>query len=229
MGESSKNIVKNDHANDLKSARQIIIPHGNYEYFPNNVSRNEARQYLRIPESKIVVASIGAIRTNDEYKLIKTVSKALRKRDGLLLQIGQFYSQKNRIESFIKKQSLKFQKNLREYGSYVADNEIQYYLNACDILLVPRVNTINSGNVYLGYTFGRIVLGPDYGVIGEDLKRQGNPVFHSIDEMEVSRALNHAIDLIHTDVGKKNKNYAIEVLNWDKLALEYLSFYKNLN
>ena len=229
MGESSKDIINKDHADDLESARQIIIPHGNYEYFPNSVSRKQARQYLGIPESNIVVASIGAIRSSDEYRLIKNVSKALRKRNGLLLQIGQIYSTKNRIKHLITIKSLKLQKNLRQFGSYVADSEIQYYLNACDILLVPRVNTLNSGNVALGYTFGRIVLGPDYGVIGEDLKRQGNPVFRSIDEMEVSQTLDHAIDLIHTDVGKNNKNYAIEELNWDRLTLQYLSFYKNLN
>lgn len=229
MGEVSKAIINESHTHDIKSARQTIIPHGNYEYFPNIVTRDEARKYLGITGSKIVVASIGAVRTDDEYRLIKTISKLLKKRDGLLLQIGHINTAKqNRFERFYKQRTLRLHKSIRQYGSYVADNEIQYYLNACDILLVPRVNTLNSGNVALGFTFGKIVLGPDCGVIGEDLKRQGNPVFRSIDEDDVTEALDHAIDLIITDTGKKNRDYAIKELNWDNLALQYLSFYKSL-
>jgi len=228
MGEASIAMLQHSFQLDLNGVRQVVIPHGNYDCFPNTVTRTEARNELGIPEQQLVVASIGSIRNKDEYRLLKSVTRVLKKRDGLLLQVGSINPGYNAIRKNINRRFLQFKRNLRHCGSFVEDRKIQNYLNASDILLVPRVNTLNSGNVALGYTFGKIVMGPDSGVIGEELRRQGNPVFPDISERSISEAITHAIALLDTDAGNNNRRYARNALNWDDLASYYINFYQSL-
>jgi hypothetical protein len=64
------------------------------------------------------------------------------------------------------------------YG-FVPEDETQLYLNAADILFISRFHVLNSGNVTLGMTFGRVVVGPDSWDVGELLRETGNPTFDS--------------------------------------------------
>ncbi len=60
-----------------------------------------------------------------------------------------------------------------------------------DVLFIPIIKSLNSGNVALGNTFGKVVVGPNYGVIGEELEKLGNPVF-DVDQIE--KTLKKAIE-----------------------------------
>jgi beta-1,4-mannosyltransferase len=228
MGEASKTMLRQSFQLDLKGVSQVVIPHGNYDCFPNSITREEARKELDIPERQLVVASIGSIRTIEEYQLLKSVSRVLKQHEGLLLQIGSIGPAGNAIRKRINRRLLQHKRNFRHCGSFIEDRKMQYFLNACDILLVPRVNTLNSGNVALGFTFGKIVIGPDSGVIGEELRRQGNPVFTDTSDKSISQAMNHAVALLDTDTANNNRCYAFSALNWDELASNYIDFYHSL-
>ena len=229
MGESSRRVLNKSFKLDLNKTREIIIRHGNYDCFPNFVSREEARIALNIPEDQLVVTSIDSIRSKGEYELLKSVSRTLKKRDGLLLQIGNINPGLNTIRKHIRRKLLILRNNIRHCGLYVEDHKMQYYLNACDILLVPRINNLNSGNVALGFTFGKVVLGQDSGVIGEELQQQKNPVFHDNSQKSVEKAMEQAIGLLKTDIGENNRRYALQELNWTVLTKQYMDFYKELS
>ncbi len=50
-------------------------------------------------------------------------------------------------------------------------------IRKCNSIVIPRVDSLNIGNVFLCFTFARQVIGPDIGNIGEVLKITGNPVY----------------------------------------------------
>jgi len=229
MGEASKRMFQTSFSERVNNnATDVVIKHGNYDCFPNRISRAEARSVLKIPADRLVVASIGAIRSKLEYQLLRRVTNSLKKYDGLLLQIGSINPPDRFLVRHYKRNTIKRKANFRHFGSFVEDYRMQTFLNACDILLVPRVNTLNSGNVALGFTFGKIVMGTASGVIGEELIANGNPVFQNTSKQEISKTIDEAVSMIQTGLGEKNKDYAMTELNWDKLAEKYIAFYKSL-
>ena len=229
MGEISKKIFHKNYQLDQKNTVEVVVRHGNYDCFPNSMSRSEARKILGIPNDTLTVTSVGVIRSEAEYQLLKRFTAALKKHSGILLQLGSINPPNGFLKRHFKRNNLIFKKRFKHCGSFVEDNKMQIYLNACDLLLIPRVESLNSGNVALGFTFGKLVMGPDYGVIGEELKATGNPVFKSISQRTINETLELAVSLLDSDISKNNRNFAMNELNWDKLADEYISLYDRLS
>lgn len=229
MGENSRQVIHNNYTIDTSHITEIVIKHGNYDCFQNNISRSESRKNLSIPDNTLTVACIGTIRTKEEYWLLHKFRKALKKHSGILLHVGSINPPYGFIKRHLRRRALTSKKNYKHYGSYVEDNKIQLFLNACDIFLIPRVNSLNSGNVALGYTFGKLVVGPNFGVIGEELRYNENPVFKNTSQTEINSVLDEAVSLLNTEICIKNEKYAQNELDWNKLAAEYISFYHTLS
>ncbi len=110
----------------------------------------------------------------------------------------------------------------------IAYANVQIYLKAADLLFIPRFNTLNSGNVALGFTFGKVVIGPGYGVIGETLNKTENPVFDPADLNSVSEAIKAGFDLAKSGHGIKNKEFANHNMKWKDIAADTLKAYQAL-
>ncbi len=120
------------------------------------------------------------------------------------------------------------QKQVKVCEGFLPEDEVQDYLNAADILIIPRINSLNSGNVALGLTFGKVIVGPDTGVIGETLRATGNPVFDPQNRKSLAVALLLARDLLTTKLGENNRAFAMNELDWGKIAQQHIAFYKQL-
>lgn len=68
-------------------------------------------------------------------------------------------------------------------------------MSAADLVFIPRIDILNSGNVFLGLTFNKIVVGPAVGNIEEQLKELDLPVFDPKKRKSVIVALNKGISL----------------------------------
>lgn len=67
------------------------------------------------------------------------------------------------------------------------------------MVFIQRTDILNSGNVPLALSFGRVVTGPDSGNIGGLLAETGNPAFDPADPRSVDIALERAARLSATD------------------------------
>lgn len=56
----------------------------------------------------------------------------------------------------------------------VPAEKVQYFVNAADALVISRLQVLNSANVKVGSSFGKVVVGPDSGVVGEILHQTGS-------------------------------------------------------
>ena len=229
LGKSSKKIFKETVGYSIEESKEVVIKHGNYNYFENKINNENARELFRIMKGKFVLLSFGHIRNIQEFKLILKVADYLKKRNGLVLISGKLFEKnKKRLRYYLLRIPLYIRKNIIFKDGFVNDSEVQNYLNACDSLFIPRSKSLNSGNVALGFTFGKVVIGENFGVIGEELTLRNNPTFDLKIEKSVEKSIDRAIILSKTDIGKRNKEYSQTELSWETISNSYVSLFKSI-
>ena len=112
--------------------------------------------------------------------------------------------------------------------TFVPDDQVQCYLNASDVLLIQRRNPLNSGNLVLGFTFGRVVVGPNQGNVGEILRTTGNPVFEPGCAKSFSNALDRGLTLSQQGHGEMNRRHADREWDLMKAGLQHVALYRSL-
>ena len=90
------------------------------------------------------------------------------------------------------------------------------------MVFIQRTDILNSGNVPLALSFGRVVTGPASGNIGGLLAETGNPAFDPADPRE------RAARLSATDQGARNRAYAQEHFGIGRIAAMYGGLYERL-
>jgi beta-1,4-mannosyltransferase len=143
----------------------FVIPHGHYrDAYPNSVGREEARARLGIPPSAIVLTFIGLIRSYKNVPRLLAAFRGLRDPDALLLVPGQVVWPER--EETIRA-AASSDPRIRLRPGFVPDDEIQLYLNAADLVVLPFREILNSGSALLALSFDRPVLVPAEGSIVE--------------------------------------------------------------
>lgn len=232
MGEFSKRMLLDEYHDSAANKLNIVIPHGDYSYFPDDLKRSECRNRLNILEKEKLLLTFGAIRSKEELELGIDAFKNTGIENSIYFIAGSIPNPyRSQPEHFIVRKKLyanMFNNYIRTHEKTIAPEEVQIYLKAADLIFIPRFNTLNSGNIALGFTFGRVVIGPDYGVIGEVLKQTDNPVFDPDDIQSVSNAIKKGFEFAETGHGIKNKEYANHHLQWGQIAAETIQAYQSI-
>jgi glycosyltransferase involved in cell wall biosynthesis len=203
------------------SKSHTIIPHGDYSCFPDNITRSQARGQMGLNDKDEVFACVGRIRHSDERDILLQAFDQLKPLRKKLLLAGY---QPPLSRATLKYWRLNVDPRIKIFADWIPDDAVQRYVNAADALIIPRQGSLNSGNVALGFTFGRVVVGPDEGVIGEVLRETGNPVFEPGNASSLAGAMREALEVKDT-IGPSNKRYALEEMNWETVASRHAAFY----
>jgi beta-1,4-mannosyltransferase len=145
-----------------------VIPHGDYrEAYPNHTPREESRARLGIEADARVLLFIGAIR---EYKNVPALIRTFRdvtSPQTILLVAGRptDASIRGEVETLAAADA-----RVRLHLDFVADDELQLFLNAADAVVLPYRETLNSGSAILALSFDRPVLLPT-SACGQELQR----------------------------------------------------------
>ena len=110
----------------------------------------------------------------------------------------------------------------------IPDEQLPCYLAAADVVFIQRTDILNSGNVPLALSFGRVVTGPASGNIGGLLAETGNPAFDPAAPRSVDIALERAARLSATDQGARIRAYAQEHFGIGRIAAMYGGLYERL-
>jgi len=213
-----------------------IVPHHNYTSLPNHVSRSEARRRLGIAANSRVMLVFGAIRNDEERDLILKTFQGLKQKRKVLL-VSKWRETLAKVSWIRLKYWLRDLNRLyyRLHPSYkfnygfVEEEDTQLYLNAADVLFIPRLKVLNSGNITLGMTFGKVVVGPDSWDVGELLRETGNPVFDPEHPETAAAAVDRAFQLVDQGkVGPANQKLALEQWGADQCAKMYVEFFERL-
>lgn len=205
LGKFSKNLYEQKFPN----AGHEIIHHPVYEKSFSPIDKSAARNKLGIDNEASVVVAPGNIRSNIERDLVLKSFNALKLENKVLIstnmrndtkldfpgrvRLKRFYDVKKVLKEKFKNKYLA-PKYLFNYSPMAAE-ELSLRISAADVVLVPRVNILNSGLVFLGLSFGKVVVGPATGNISEQLEELNFPVFNPYSLPTVTRALEKGIKL----------------------------------
>lgn len=143
------------------SSRVWVIPHGNYvSAYPNTCSRSQARAHLGIPAECFVYLSLGRVRP---YKGILELLRAFRDLEAPLARLiiaGE--EQETDYAAEVRALAGKDDRVMLRL-SHVPDEEIQFYMRACDIAVLPYKHVTTSGAALLAFSFGVPIIAPNMG------------------------------------------------------------------
>ncbi len=202
----------------------VVIPHGNYmDDYPNNVGRTAARKKLALDESKVVFVLLGAIRP---YKSVLELVQAFRQigtDHAALIIAGQPLNGEFARE--IETASAQLE-NVRFQPGFVPRDEIQVYMNAADVVVLPYRHILSSGAALLAMSFGRPCIAPAIGSLTDVLDESGAFLYDPDCETGLLEALWRAIDAADAlpRMGEHNRRKASQ-WTWQKAAASTRALY----
>ncbi|MCB9227872.1 MAG: hypothetical protein H6578_11990 [Chitinophagales bacterium] len=224
-----------------KNVEHTIIPHGWYNNIPNIIDKKSARNFLNIDKNTFVILAFGAIRNIKEENFIIKAFKQLNHKDKLLIIPRGYYNNEILLYRFLdfikfplykyitKKKSKRLSTNKIQWNQeFTAIDKIQYYFNAADIILIPRLNILNSGNVPMAFYFKKPVIGPNKGNVGYILNETNNLVFNTDDITTLTTKFEDGITYSKSSKGQENYEYAKTNWNWETIGKNHLEFYNKL-
>lgn len=227
LGQASKRWLPSAYSN-AASTPQTVISHGDQSCLQNSVSQSEARQHLNLQPGDKVVLSLGHHRHMHELRRAVNSFHEMGDSNRKLIIAGKTplpNSRSRRYRNYLY-WKIKVDPRIRLYEGWIEKNQIQFFVNAADVLLIPRKNVLNSGNVSLGFTFGVPVVGPNEGVVGEVLASTGNPVFDPCSPKQIAEAISKALK--DDNLGMRNKMYSNDYQDWQHIAKQHISFYQKV-
>lgn len=196
MGEfSRRDVLARTGAGD--AARHFVIPHQVYHDLPRDLPQAAARRRLGLPPAARVVLAFGAFRAHEEREMVFNACRDCGLANLTLLAPRFFKGPlwRGGVRSTLREWRYRrsFAAPWAVYGAtHVLDADIPLFFSAADAVFIQRKHILNSGNLPMAFYYGKPVLGPDVGDVGELLRETGNPVFDPGDSATVSAALRQA-------------------------------------
>lgn len=130
-----------------------LVQHPLYDSFGEIISKEEAREKLKINNEELIILFFGFIR---KYKgldlLLQAMADERIKKSGIKLLIaGEFYEDRKPYFDLIEKLRIKDQLILRT--DFIPESEVKYYFCAADAVVQPYRNATQSGVTPLAYHF----------------------------------------------------------------------------
>lgn len=207
----------------VKNINKIfVVPHGNYiESYENKIEKVTARKILGLKDSSLVFLFLGTIRFyKGVFELIDTFSQLHSDTsDNIQLVIaGRVYDDSQEITDTLQEKIAK-DPRIKFFPGFVPDDEVQVYMNACDVVIFPYRDILTSGAVILAMSFGRACIAPRIGCIGEVLDEQGAFLYQMDDKKGLVKAMNSAIEKQDELLSMGQHNFKLaQQYNWSYIA-----------
>ena len=158
---------------DVPENKIVLIPFGlNCKVPVTTLHRAGARERLRLLGDDKVILFFGNIAPYKGLEFLVQAFEEVAKSDSSLRLIiaGRPKGPKQYWER-IQKQlaACPFKEDILEKIEYIADEEIEIYFKAADILVLPYIHIFQSGVLFLAYSFGLPVIASDVGSLKEEI------------------------------------------------------------
>lgn len=137
-----------------------LIPHGNYLHYPNHCTRAEARARLGLGDDLFIYLALGQIRPYKGVEELLAAFSQLPASDSHLIIAGHVHDPAYGAQ--IRKLAMA-DARVTLHDRYVPDEEIQYWMNASDVCVLPYRHVTTSGAAILAFSFGKPVIAPKLG------------------------------------------------------------------
>ncbi|MEA3502877.1 MAG: glycosyltransferase, partial [Actinomycetota bacterium] len=154
---------------EIPKSKARVLPHPSYiDVYPNLVDRQTARYELGLGTDDYVYLHFGQIR---RYKgidlLLDAFDRLARHRpEAKLLLVGA----PGRFEGLDEiMQRVRANPSIVSNLNAVPDADVQLYLNAADVVVLPYLTALNSGALQLAYSFARPVIASEVGCVADQV------------------------------------------------------------
>ena len=196
-------------------SKLVTVPHGNYvEAYDDQLSSEEASEELGLPESATVIAFFGSIKP---YKRVPELIDAftdLETDNARLLVAG------NPMDDDVKRavvERASRDDRVETVLEFVPDDEVQLYMNAADVVVLPFEDILSSGSVLLSMSFGNPIVAPRDGCLPELLADQPELLYDSDDDAGLETTLERALSADLAELGRRNYERAL-AYDWGTIA-----------
>ena len=130
-----------------------LVSHPLYDNFGKPVEKKDARSHLHLTADDKIILFFGFIRKYKGLDLLleAMVDERIQQQNIKLLIAGEFYDDEKNYKDIIKEHQL--EKSVILHNHFIQDNEVRYYLSACDSIVQPYRNATQSGVTPLAYHF----------------------------------------------------------------------------
>jgi len=143
----------------------FVIPHGHYrDVYPAHITQEEARSQLGISPAARVVTFVGHIRPYKNVPKLIRVFRNIADPEAVLLIAGKpgLAELAREIETVASED-----KRVRLFLKLIPEDDMQLYLRAANLVVLPYEDILNSGGALLALSFDRPVLVPRKGSMRE--------------------------------------------------------------
>jgi glycosyltransferase involved in cell wall biosynthesis len=204
----------------------VVIPHGSYRrLYRNSVSADEARARLGLEREAVVFLFFGNIRPYKGVFQLLTAFDRAASSDSRLLIVGKADAPtRTAIEH-----RLVDKPRIRLTTGFVADDDVQRYMNASDVVVFPYQELLTSGAIVLAMSFGRACIAPAMGCIPELLDGRGAFLYYPADPYGLGTAIGRALSSRHRlrEMGTHNLRRT-DQWGWDAVARETAVVYTSV-
>jgi glycosyltransferase involved in cell wall biosynthesis len=200
-----------------------VVPHGNYiGCYDNKIDMYESRKKLNISQNDFVYLFFGQIRPYKGLEDLIEVFNTLKADNIKLLIVGK--PKDNNIENWIKSLS-KTNRNIIPVLKFIPDADIQIYMNASDVVVLPFKKILTSGSAILALSFGKPIIAPNVASISEVLDNEGSIFYDSLNNQSLLEAMKKIQTLNVKEKGRHNLQIA-KNLQWRDAAIRTYDIYK---
>jgi beta-1,4-mannosyltransferase len=207
----------------LAERPHAVVPLGHFRgTYPDAVSREEARSALGLSAESRVLAFLGMIRPYKNVPHLIATVRRLRARDEdvVLLVAGAPHTPAIAEEVRIAAAG---DPQVRLTLEHVPDEDVQRYLRAADLVVLPFKNITNSASALLALSFDRPVLVPSRGAMGELQALAGSDWVWTYEGELTTDILADALEWAVNRPGGRSPQ--LDALEWPSIARETLSLY----
>ncbi|MBL8087768.1 MAG: glycosyltransferase family 4 protein [Chthonomonas sp.] len=150
---------------DLGQTPIFVIPHGDYRpTLGGTVTRDAARQALGLPTDALMIGSVGAVR---RYKNLPVLIESFRRvaPEGVRLLIAGKSSEPELIAEI--EQAISGDPRVTFLNKFLSDEEMEQVNVACDLMVFPYTDILNSGSALFSLSCSRAVVVPRLGSMPE--------------------------------------------------------------
>ena len=206
-----------------------VIPHGTFSsYYPNDISKEAARDILKIPEDKFVMLSFGGIRRNKGLEeLLDLLEGLLVSEKDLFIVVGGACN-----DDSLKKKLTEFSNEFKQSSlvrtAFIPDEDVQTLMNASDVGILPYRDITTSGALLLYMSFRKPVIVADLEPVKELLQDSGIYYKHG-DSEDLAKVILQTkkgfynLEKLSREVFQMSQEY-----QWENIAEKTVEFYNDL-
>jgi len=208
---------------ETDAGRLHVIPHGSYlGAYPDTITGAQARERLSLPPTGPVLLFLGAVRGYKGTDDLVAAFRALTDPDARLLIAGR--PRGAGIEEHLGAAAAA-DPRIRLHLGFVPDEELQVWLRAADVVVLPFRDILTSGSAILALSFGRPVIAPALGCLPETVPASAGLLYDPDAPDALPEALRVALAADLGALGKGALARAQE-LDWGPIAGQVASLYR---